>query len=221
MLVGCTLLWTLPDSPESASFLDDREKSIIERRLRQDAGTKAGHVNTRDGFSWHFLKESLLEWKIWLAVIIYWGNSICLYGFTFTAPTIILGLGYKSWEAQLLTVPIYVLGAISTVFFSWLADRNQVRWPFIVGPYSIAICCFIALLAIPHPRYPGLTYAFLFGIPAGGKNILFLMRRGHRLTVASSIPSFDHHPELGRQQPCAYLEARNRHGSAHQYRQPG
>ncbi|EME43912.1 hypothetical protein DOTSEDRAFT_71651 [Dothistroma septosporum NZE10] len=165
--VGCTLHWTLPDSPETASFLTTQQKSIIERRLMQDAGTKAGHVNTRDGFSWHFLKEALLEWKIWLAVIIYWGNSICLYGFTFTAPTIILGLGYKTWQAQLLTVPIYVLGAISTVFFSWLADRNQVRWPFIIGPFSIAICCFIALLAIPHPKYPGLTYAFLFGIPAG------------------------------------------------------
>ena len=90
--VGCTLHWTLPDSPETASFLTAHQKSVIERRLMQDAGTKAGHVNTRDGFSWHFLKEALLEWKIWLAVIIYWGNSICLYGFTFTAPTIILGL---------------------------------------------------------------------------------------------------------------------------------
>ena len=31
----------------------------------------------------------------------------------------------------------------------------------------MASCAFIALLAIPHPRYPGLTYAFLFAIPAG------------------------------------------------------
>lgn len=216
-MVGCTLRWTLPDSPETASFLTAQQKSVIERRLMQDAGTKAGHVNTRDGFSWHFLKESLLEWKIWLAVIIYWGNSICLYGFTLTAPTIILGLGYETWQAQLLTVPIYVLGAISTVFFSWLADRNQVRWPFIVGPYSIAICCFIALLAIPHPRYPGLTYAFLFGIPAGGTSIMRGPCQRSLLTAICSVPSFDHDPELGRQQPRTYMETGNRNGSAHQH----
>lgn len=46
----------------------------------QDAGTKAGHVNVHDGFKWHYLREALTEWKIYLAVIIYWGNSICLYG---------------------------------------------------------------------------------------------------------------------------------------------
>lgn len=100
-------------------------------------------------------------------MIVFWGDSICLYGFTYSAPSIIEELGYETWEAQLLTVPIYVLGAISTVFFSWYADRKQIRWPSIVIPYSIAACCMIALLAIPHPRLPGLTYAFLFGIPAG------------------------------------------------------
>ena len=64
-------------------------------------------------------------------------------------------------------MPIYILGVISTVFWSWLADKKQTRWPFIVIPYSIGWCCLLALLVIPHPKYPGLTYAFLFGIPAG------------------------------------------------------
>jgi cyanate permease len=106
-----------------------------------------------------------------------------LYGFTYSAPTIILELGYTSAQAQLLTIPIYVLGAISTIFFSWLADRRQTRWPFIVIPFSIALCCLIGLISIPHPRLPGLTYAFLFGIPAGvyppliGVSFLFIVTR--------------------------------------------
>ncbi|KAK5700095.1 hypothetical protein LTR97_006230 [Elasticomyces elasticus] len=167
VVMGASLRWTLPDSPASASFLTTHEKAFIERRLMQDAGTKSGHVSTHDGFNWQHLREALTEWKIWLAVVIYWGNSITLYGFTYSAPTIIKELGYETWQAQLLTVPVYVLGAISTVFFSWLSDKYRTRWPFIVGPYTVCICCFIALLSIPHPHYPGLTYAFLFGIPAG------------------------------------------------------
>lgn len=34
-------------------------------------------------------------------------------------------------------------------------------------PYSVALVGLIGLISIPHPRLPGLTYAFLFTIPAG------------------------------------------------------
>lgn len=66
-----------------------------------------------------------------------------------------------------MTIPIYVLAVISVLGFSWLADRRKTRWPFIVIPYSIVCVGFIALLSIPHPKLPGLTYFFLFFIPAG------------------------------------------------------
>ncbi|WPH04635.1 retrograde regulation protein 2 [Acrodontium crateriforme] len=165
--VGVTLIWILADSPETARFLQPYEKTFIIRRLVQDSGTTAGRVNTNEGFQWRYFKDAFFEWKIWLSIIIYWGNSVCLYGFTFSAPSIILGLGYSAANAQLLTMPIYLVGAASTIFFSWLADRYQTRWPFIVGPFAMAAVGFIALLVIPHPRLPGLTYAFLFTVPAG------------------------------------------------------
>lgn len=90
-----------------------------------------------------------------------------MYAFTFIAPTIILELGYTSAQAQLLTIPIYFCSFLSTLGVSWLADRHQRRWPFIVGPYAVALAGFIGLISIPHPRVPGLTYAFLFTIPTG------------------------------------------------------
>lgn len=167
VLVGVTLPWTLPDSPATASFLQPEEKEFIRLRLEEDSGTSAGRVGTTEGFNMKYLTSALTEWKIYLAVIIYWGNSISLYGFTYSAPTIIAGLGYKTANAQLLTIPVYVLGVISTIFFSVMADRHQTRWVFIVIPYSIALVGFIGLLSVPHPRLPGLTYAFLFCIPAG------------------------------------------------------
>lgn len=115
--------------------------------------------------------------------------SICLYSFNYTAPTIILELGYTSAIAQLLTVPIYLLGVISTLVISVLSDRKKSRWPFIVGPYCVSMLAYVGkftpgdvvcaiydkalitipgLLAIPHPKLTGLTYGLLFAIPAGG-----------------------------------------------------
>lgn len=87
--------------------------------------------------------------------------------FTATVPTVINGLGYSSANAQLLTIPIYVFAAIITLIFAWAADLTRMRSPYIIGGYAIAICGFIAQLAIPHPKYPGITYGFLFPVAAG------------------------------------------------------
>ncbi|CAI7645525.1 unnamed protein product [Penicillium pancosmium] len=186
VLIASTLPWTLPDSPNTASFLNAREKEIIITRLEQDTGTSSGIVTNTEKFQWKHsklsgffpytksysdvitsVKEGLLEWKIYVATIVFWGSAIPVYAFTYSAPSIILGLGYSSANAQLLTVPVYLVGVVSTVFFARLSDRSATRWKFIIIPFLIATCGFIALLAIPHPRFPGLTYAMLFCIPAG------------------------------------------------------
>ena len=90
-----------------------------------------------------------------------------MYSFSATVPTVINQLGYTSAEAQLLTIPIYVFAVVLVLLFAWLSDKYKVRWIFIVISYGIAVCSFIAQLAIPHPKYPGVTYGFLFGIAGG------------------------------------------------------
>ncbi|KAF5004179.1 hypothetical protein FDECE_9317 [Fusarium decemcellulare] len=167
VVVGATCFWLLPDSPETASFLKPEERRFLCARLRNDAGTKTGHVDLKDKFHWPTIRAAFTDWKIWAAVIIYWGNTISIYGFTYTAPSVILGLGYSAANAQLLTIPIYALGVIGTPLIAIFADKHKTRWPFIVGPYCISAIGFLGLLSIPHPRLPGLTYAFLFCIPVG------------------------------------------------------
>lgn len=82
-------------------------------------------------------------------------------------PTVINGLGYTAANAQLLTIPIYVFASILTIIFAWWSDYVQVRSPFIIAGFAIASCGFIAQLAIPHPKWPGLTYGFLFPVAGG------------------------------------------------------
>ena len=93
-------------------------------------------------------------------------SSVPAYAFTFTAPQIIVNLGYTAADAQLLTVPIYVGGLITTLICGRLADRYKTRWKFIVFPYTFALIGFIGLLSVPE-SLPGLTYAFLFPVTMG------------------------------------------------------
>lgn len=86
---------------------------------------------------------------------------------TFTAPQIIVNLGYTSARAQLLTVAIYAGTLISTIVCAKLADRYKTRRKFVVFPYLAAYIGFIGLLAVPQERLPGLAYAALFPVTAG------------------------------------------------------
>ncbi|KAM0277374.1 hypothetical protein ACHAO9_012576 [Fusarium lateritium] len=168
--VGVAIPWVLPDSPATASFLSEQEKVFVAERLRLDVRVSMDHDGEdeeSDNFEWRYLKDALTDWKIYLGVIIYWGNSISTYGFNFSAPTIIKELGYSAAQAQLMTIPIYVVGACSTIVFARLADKRRKRWVFIIIPFGISMIGFTAMLSIPHPRFPGLTYFFLFFITAG------------------------------------------------------
>jgi hypothetical protein len=77
---GAIIIWLLPDSPATASFLTAREKDILCQRLENDSGG-LGNIQTAESFQKKYLIAALTDWKIWLSVIVYWGNSISTYGY--------------------------------------------------------------------------------------------------------------------------------------------
>jgi hypothetical protein len=64
----------LPDSPNHAGFLTPEEKAIITVRLSRELGedTVGEH---KEKFKWKYLWAALMDWKIYLAIVIYWGNA--------------------------------------------------------------------------------------------------------------------------------------------------
>lgn len=151
------MIWKLlPDSPETARFLTKDEKELIINRLALETGSGKGKVTNADKIQKKHVIAALKEWKTWAACIMFWGNTIGVYGsvpilnapgtpranrvlsFTSTVPTIIEQLGYDSANAQLMTIPIYVFAMIMTIIFAWWGDKAQQRSPFIVAGFSIA-----------------------------------------------------------------------------------
>jgi MFS family permease len=159
--------WLLPDNPETASFLTASEKEFIINRLALETGSGHGRVTNSDKIRMHHITAAFKEWKIWAAVVMFWANTIGVYGFTATVPTVINQLGYSSANAQLMTIPIYVFAMAMTLLFAFWSDKVEQRTPFIMAGFSIACVGFIGELAVPHPRLPGVTYFFLF-LVAGG-----------------------------------------------------
>ncbi|KAK3072726.1 hypothetical protein LTR53_006308 [Teratosphaeriaceae sp. CCFEE 6253] len=158
------IIWKLlPDSPETASFLTEREREIIVNRLVMETGSGHGRVTNSDKINRKLILAAFKEPRIWGA----WGNTIGTYGFTATVPTIIEELGYSSANAQLLSIPIYVFAMLMVLIFAFWSEKVQQRSPFIMAGFAIAAVGFIGQLAIPHPGLPGLSYGFLFPVAAG------------------------------------------------------
>ncbi|KAL6415914.1 retrograde regulation protein 2 [Ilyonectria robusta] len=73
--LGLLIPWLLPDSPVLAAFLTQYEKVFVTTRLEVDSGTSRGRVDTQGGsFKWKYLRDALLDWHIYLGVLIYLGQ---------------------------------------------------------------------------------------------------------------------------------------------------
>ena len=80
IVVGLACPFLLPNGPSSAKFLSQDEKDFLAQRLKDDSGS-TGEVQTGESFKKMYLIAALTDWKIYLSVLIYWGNSICTYGY--------------------------------------------------------------------------------------------------------------------------------------------
>lgn len=84
-----------------------------------------------------------------------------LYAFSLFLPTIISELGYKSTQANLLTVPPYAAAAVLTVTIGFLADRWRMRGPFNIGFSLLGILGFAMIISSSsaHVKYAGVFLA--------------------------------------------------------------
>ena len=78
-----------------------------------------------------------------------------MYTLSLFLPTILGGLGCSSTQAQLLSIPPYIIAFITTMAVAVLAERTKRRAPFIIGSSAVGIVGYIMLLV---SRRPGMSY---------------------------------------------------------------
>ncbi|THC97035.1 hypothetical protein EYZ11_003478 [Aspergillus tanneri] len=170
VIVAVIAPFAIYDSPETATFLTEEEKRYVIHSVRYQAS--AGHdtgalVQEETKFRLRYVIDALLDWQIYVALIMYWGITCPLYGISFFLPTIIKDLGYTSSTAQLLTVPIYVTAAIVAVAAAWVSDRRRQRSPFILFFMFLIAMGFVIVLAASGKGIPGVVYFGVFLIAIG------------------------------------------------------
>ena len=169
------------DYPGTAKFLTTEEKTEITRRLEQDRSGLA------DEFDLKYLFHALKDWKIYVHMFITIGIYTPLYSFSLFLPTIVKTLGYTNNQAQLMSVPPYVVACICCILGGYFADRLQTRGIFMIGFTMLAIIGFIMQVATtnPHVKYVGTIFAACGvypnvpqGVAWNGNNIGGSVKRG-------------------------------------------
>jgi hypothetical protein len=149
VMLGVACFFFMADTPTlSTRWLDKVEVRYltIQATIRE-----GGTVSEEKGrkFRWKELFSILTDYKVYMQGWILFCVTACSYGIKFTMPSITKSMGFSSANAQLLTIPPYVAGAISAYCFARLSDRFYFRWgrmPFIVVPLLTIVVGFSIII---------------------------------------------------------------------------
>jgi len=149
--VSISAYFFIDNYPATAKFLTHKEREYVLAQLKEDSDA------TRDEkFAWSGVVQALKDPKIYLFGLCAHTLSLPVYTLSLFLPTIITGLGYSSTQAQLLSIPPYVIAFIATMYIAVLAERTKRRAPFIIGSSAVGIVGYVMLLT---SRWPGMSYA--------------------------------------------------------------
>ncbi|CAG7928947.1 unnamed protein product [Penicillium olsonii] len=110
VVVGLGAKVLIVDWPEEASFLGERERTILLTRLGSENDMFPMNRLNRNAV-WRILSDK----KIYLGIIMYLGTLDTGYAASFFIPTILRDMDWTSLMSQVMSIPIYIVAAIMTI----------------------------------------------------------------------------------------------------------
>lgn len=165
VLIAPVVFFFLPDSPDSAKFLTQEQRTHAVERFQTRDHTKKTSVN------WTQFFAGIKDYRNITHTLIHF---MCNYSFAALSnfvPTIVNAMGYSSINAQGLTAPIYFASFLCCVAAAFISDRYQKR-AFVIAISAIVGAIGYLLLAIVEDmnktniRYLGVWLAVCGIFPA-------------------------------------------------------
>ncbi|KAI0449107.1 major facilitator superfamily domain-containing protein [Xylaria acuta] len=152
----------MPDSADTAHFLNEEEKQVAKTRALQQTGSEGtariGHVNLKEAF--HVLKDI----KTWIPPLMYFSCNVSYSSLPVFLPVILQNMGFTAVNAQGLSAPPYLLAFIVCVTTTWVADRTQQRGAMLVG---LSLVGGVGYILLATCKSVGVRYFAVFLAAAG------------------------------------------------------
>ena len=153
----------IPDSPQTAKFLNGREKAVAVWRLDNRLGAK--HIARKGGLQWREIGRTLKDPKSYLTALMFFSCNVAFSSLPPFLPTIIEEMNYSVLTSQALSAPPYLFSFAMVILTAHLSDRAQARSPFVLlhtclgsaGYFWLALSGYLQLS--PLARYAGTFFA--------------------------------------------------------------
>lgn len=160
-VIAVSAKWLVVDWPEEARFLTEDERALLIARLAADAGE--ARMNRLDKRA---AKRIFGDWKIYCGTVMYLGVVNTGYATSFFIPTIIKQLGYTSAEAQVRSIPIFIVATVCALTTAVITDRLKHRFSFCILGVCVAFIGYVMLLC-QSSLSTGVQYFAIFLITSG------------------------------------------------------
>ncbi len=150
LILGCLVLWRLPDSPEQAPWLNPQQKSWLRDRLQQDnAGVEIGKNHSW----WSALKDK----TVLLLSLVWFLQAFGSIGITLFMPLIIKSMAadQSNFVISLLSAVPFVMACLFMYLNGRHSDRTRERsWhlglPLILSGLALATAIFTTHLWVAY-----------------------------------------------------------------------
>lgn len=156
---GTAAWFIIPNFPQDATFLTKEERAMLLARLRSDRGSERIEFN---GVNW---VKIFTDWKIWSLTLIYFCADMGAASISSFTPTILAQLHWTASQAQVMSIPIWMVGIVVTLSTSYASGKLSLRWPFVLIGAIFALIGWCIQYAQVQP--PGVRYFSLYIIAFG------------------------------------------------------
>ncbi|KAH6991399.1 major facilitator superfamily domain-containing protein [Ilyonectria sp. MPI-CAGE-AT-0026] len=144
-LWGIVLLFTLPDTPKTARFLNPAQRIIANQRPQKQQRTFKTNKWSHAQF-----KEAIMDPKTWFLFVITTISSLTNGVISNFTSLIVAGLGYNTRTTLLLGLPIAAFQFVVIFVSTLLADKfRRSRCIVIIGGYLVALLGVLLIRQLP------------------------------------------------------------------------
>lgn len=154
VLLFVLIMKYLPNGPQDAGFISDREKSWLANELARGEISQVLHTNPL---------RVLFDWRVWAFSLVYSLITLALYCVIYWLPTVVKGFGATSTQNGLLNSLPWAMVALTLL---WIPRYLREHRSVLIGMALIALCGAMAFLMSTVLPENWMRYvAFVLGTP--------------------------------------------------------
>ncbi|KAG0633767.1 major facilitator superfamily domain-containing protein [Tuber brumale] len=162
--IGVLSYFLMPKSPQSCTFLSERQRWIAAERMRIEHKELASEKTEL----WH-VKRAIFNINNIICCMGFFFCNITVQSFSLFLPTILSALGWRATKAQLLTVPPYIVACCSSLAIARLSDRHRKRGLYVIPCALLTLTGYSILASVDEPniKYMAVFFASSGAFPLG------------------------------------------------------